>query len=100
MLTQKEKYDIAYAKLAMGNSLSIPYFSLQELYKKEHSVKLVWNGSQIHAKSVLLDEDFSSKKFYKYYFQKLKPCPFISQIINSLIPVTILESVYGKLTNA
>lgn len=27
-LTQKEKYDIAYAKLAMGNTLTIPYNSL------------------------------------------------------------------------
>ena len=27
-LTQKEKYDIAFAKLAMGNSLTIPYLSL------------------------------------------------------------------------
>jgi len=27
-LTQKEKYDIAFAKLAMGNTLTIPYMSL------------------------------------------------------------------------
>jgi hypothetical protein len=98
-LTQKEKYDIAFAKLAMGNSLTIPYNSLNELYRKEHTVKLIWNSSQIHAKSVALDEDFSSKKFYKYYFRRLKPCPFIGQILNSLLPVAILESVYGKLSN-
>lgn len=98
-LTQKEKYDIAFAKLAMGNSLTIPYISLNELFRKQHTVKLIWNSSQIHAKSVALDEDFSSKKFYKYYFRKLKPCPFIVQILNSLLPVAILESVYGKLSN-
>lgn len=63
-------------------------------------MKLIWNGSQIHAKSMSLDEDFSSKKFYKYYFRKLKPCPFITQIINSMIPMVILESVYGHLHNA
>jgi hypothetical protein len=39
----------------MGNSLTIPYLSLNELYRKEHTVKLIWNGSQIHAKSVSLD---------------------------------------------
>ena len=46
-----------------------------------------------------MDEDFSSKKFYKYYFRRLKPCPFIIQILNSLLPVAILESVCGKLKN-
>lgn len=98
-LTQKEKYDIAFAKLMMGNSLTIPYMSLSDLYRKEHTVKLIWNGSQIHAKASALDEDFSSKIFYKYYFRKLKPCPFISQILNSLIPISIVESVYGHLNN-
>lgn len=98
-MTQKEKYDIAYAKLAMGNTLSIPYHSLNDLYRKEHTVKFIWNGSQIHAKAAAIDEDFSSKKFYKYYFRRLKPCPFITQILNSLLPIAILESVYGKLNN-
>lgn len=60
---------------------------------------MIWNGSQIHAKASAIDEDFSSKKFYKYYFRKLKPCPFISQILNSLIPLAIVESLYGRLSN-
>ena len=98
-LTQKEKYDIAFAKLGMGNTLTIPYLSPNELYRKEHTVKLIWNGSQIHAKAAAIDEDFNSKIFYKYYFRKLKPCPFISQILNSLIPIAIVESVYGRLNN-
>ena len=98
-LTQKEKYDIAFAKLAMGNTLTIPYMSLSDLFRKDDTVKLIWNGSQIHAKAASIDEDFSSKKFYKYYFRKLKPCPFISQILNSLIPIAVVESVYGHLNN-
>lgn len=32
--SQKEKYDIAFAKLAMGNTLTIPYMSLSELFRK------------------------------------------------------------------
>lgn len=46
-----------------------------------------------------LDEEFNSKKFYKYYFRRLKPCPFISQILNALLPVAILESASGRLNN-
>ena len=83
----------------MGNLLTIPYISLNELYRKDYTVKFIWNASQIHAKSVSLDEEFNSKKFYKYYFRKLKPCPFISQILNALLPVVILESANGKLNN-
>jgi hypothetical protein len=83
----------------MGNTLTIPYMSLSELFRKEHTVKMIWNGSQIHAKAAAIDEDFSSKKFYKYYFRKLKPCPFINQILNSLIPLAIVESLYGRLSN-
>ena len=60
---------------------------------------MIWNGSQIHAKAASIDEDLSSKKFYKYYFRKLKPCPFINQILNSLIPLSIVESLYGRLSN-
>jgi len=74
----------------MGNSLTIPYLSLNDLYRKEHTVKFIWNGSQIHAKAASIDEDFSSKKFYKYYFRRLKPCPYITQILNSLLPIAIV----------
>jgi hypothetical protein len=90
LLTQKDKYDIAYTKLAMGNIVTIPYLSLNDLYKKENTVRFIWNASQIHAKNAKIDEEVSSKKFYKHYFRKLKPCPFISQIINSLIPISVL----------
>jgi hypothetical protein len=83
----------------MGNQLTIPYLSLNDLFKKEHTVKLIWNGSQLHAKINSLDEEINSKKFYKYYFRKLRPCPFISQIINSLIPITVLQNCYGNLKN-
>ena len=33
-LSQKEKFDIAFTKLAMGNQLTIPYLSLNDLFKK------------------------------------------------------------------
>lgn len=55
-LSQKDKFDIAFTKLAMGNQLTIPYLSLNDLFKKEHTVKLIWNGSQIHAKINTVDE--------------------------------------------
>lgn len=84
----------------MRPSLTIPYMSLNDLYRREHTVKFIWYGSQLHAKAFGLDEDFSSKKFYKHYFRKLKPSPFIVQIINSIIPVAIIECVNGNLKNA
>jgi hypothetical protein len=55
LLTQKDKYDIAYTKLAMGNIVTIPYLSLNDLYKKENTVRFIWNASQIHAKNAKID---------------------------------------------
>ena len=89
-LTQKEKYDIAYTKLAMGNQFTIPYLSLGDLYRKEHTIKFIWNGSQILAKKLTIEEEISSKKFYKYYYRIIKPCPFMAQVVNSLIPMAIV----------
>ena len=89
-LTQKEKYDIAYTKLAMGNQFTIPYLSLGDLYRKEHTIKFIWNGSQILAKKLTIEEEISSKKFYKYYYRIIKPSPFMSQVVNSLIPMAIV----------
>lgn len=83
----------------MGNQFSIPYLSLSDLYRKEHTIKFIWNGSQILAKRLTIDEEITSKKFYKYYLRKIKPCPFMGQIINSLIPLSVLESVYNKINN-
>lgn len=53
----------------------------------------------MHAKINSVDEEINSKKFYKYYFRKLRPCPFISQIINCMIPITVLQNCYGNLKN-
>lgn len=51
----KEKFDIAYTKLEMGNNqFTIPYLSLSDLYRKEHTIKFVWNGSQIMAKRLTI----------------------------------------------
>lgn len=48
------------------------------------------------SKKFKIEEDVTSKKFYKYYYRKIKPCPFMAQILNSLIPLTIVEIAYGK----
>lgn len=96
MLTDSEKYSIAFTKLAMGNQFKIPYLSLTDLYRKEHTIKFIWNGSQILARKLLIDEEITSKKFYKFYYRIIKPCPFTMQIINSLIPLMILENAYGQ----
>lgn len=98
-LTQKEKYDIAFTKLAMGNQFVIPYLSLGDLYRKEHTIKFIWNGSQILAKKLTIEEEITSKKFYKYYYRIIKPCPFMAQIVNSLIPLAIVESICGRINN-
>lgn len=75
----------------MGNNqFTIPYLSLSDLYRKEHTIKFIWNGSQIMAKRLTIEEEITSKKFYKYYYRKIKPCPFMVQILNSLIPLTIV----------
>ena len=98
-LSTDEQFNIIYSKLAMGNQLVIPYFSLSDLYRHEHTIKFIWNASQIHAKTLTFDEEVNSRKFYKFYFRKLKPCPFINQILNSLIPVAVVQSSYGTLKN-
>lgn len=55
VLSLKEKYDIAYTKLEMGNNqFTIPYLSLSDLYRKEHTIKFIWNGSQIMAKRLTI----------------------------------------------
>ena len=55
-LSLKEKFDIAYTKLEMGNNqFTIPYLSLSDLYRKEHTIKFVWNGSQIMAKRLTIE---------------------------------------------
>lgn len=75
----------------MGNNkFTIPYLSLSDLYRKEHTIKFIWNGSQIMSKKFKIDEEVTSKKFYKYYYRKIKPCPFMAQILNALIPLTIV----------
>lgn len=39
----------------MGNNqFIIPYLSLSELYRKDHSIKFIWNGSQIMAKKLTI----------------------------------------------
>ena len=92
--TQNHTQHRIQISLFLFSTLDQPHF-----YRKEHTVKLIWNGSQIHAKAAAINCDFSSKKFYKYYFRRLKPCSFITQILNSLLPIAILESVYGRLNN-
>ena len=83
----------------MRNQFVIPYLSLGDLYRKEHTIKFIWNGSQILAKKRSVDEEISSKKFYKNYYGIIKPCPFMTQIINSLIPMTIMEALSSRVAN-
>ena len=80
----------------MLSSITPPYGSLNELYKTEETVQFIWNASRLRAKIFGIDEEITSKKFYKFYNKKTRPCPFIVQQLTSHIPLAVISLMSKK----
>jgi hypothetical protein len=65
----------------------------------DSSVQFIWHASRLRSKIFGVEEEITTKKFFRFYNRKTRPCPFVHQIITSYLPLAVISMLKSQPKN-